>query len=199
MQQQVRSLGGNSMKFRLPAASAFQSGTAAATPARLARVAVSSLALLFIAILATPTLQAQKLPEPADVAAAPVPAQIVAAKKVFIGNNASDHDVRIAKYIGGSDGIYNQFYADLKSGGKFELVSAPADADLVLEVSIGMSPLVVNYAGVRLAIVDPETNVLLWNLSEPVDPAFLAKTARKNIAASLQKLVNDLEFLALPK
>jgi hypothetical protein len=187
------------VKSRLTAAAAFQSVTAGPTPAQLNRVAVLSFVLLFIATLATPALLAQKQPEPPEVAAAPVPAQIVAAKKVFIGNNASDHDVRLTKYLGGADGIYNQFYAALKSGGRFELVSAPADADLVLEVSIGMSPLVVGYAGVRVTVVDPKTNVLLWNISEPVDTAFLAKTARKNIAGALQKLVNDLQFLALPK
>lgn len=154
--------------------------------------------LVFASMFATPGLQAQKQ-QPAEVPVAPVPTQIVGAKKVFIANAASDRDVRIAKYIGGPDGLYNQFYADIKSGGKFEPVSAPADADLVLEVTIGMSPLVAGYAGVRLAIVDPKTNVLLWNLSEPVDPAFLAKTARKNIVESLQRLTDDLQALTLVK
>jgi hypothetical protein len=163
------------------------------------RLSAISLVALFVAILALPNSQAQKQPEPAEAPVAPVPAQIVGAKKVFVGNASSDHDVRLTKYLGGADGIYNQFYADLKSGGKFELAASPADADLVVEISIGMSPLAAGYAGVRLAIVDPKTNVLLWNLSEPIDPAFLAKTARKNIAASLEKLVNDIQFLALPK
>jgi hypothetical protein len=151
-------------------------------------------AVVFIAMIAIPTVQAQ---QPAEPPAAPVPSQIINAKKVFISNAAGDHDPRVSKYFGGPDGIYNQFYADIKSGGRFEPVSAPADADIVAEVTLGTFPLVAGYAGFRLSIFDPKTNVLLWTASEPVDPAFLAKTARKNIAESLQRLAIDLQTLTL--
>ena len=152
--------------------------------------------LLVLATIAIP-LEAQQ--PPAEIFAAPVPSQILSARKVFIANATGDHDPRVAKYFGGPDGIYNQFYADIKSGGKFEPVSAPADADLVVEVTLGTFPLVQDYAGFRLSVLDPKTNVLLWTASEPVDPAFLAKTARKNIAQSLQRLANDLQALTLNK
>jgi hypothetical protein len=152
--------------------------------------------LVLIAMIAIPALQAQ---QPAEAPAAPVPSQIVNAKKIFIANAAGDHDPRVSKYFGGPDGIYNQFYADIKSGGRFEPVSAPADADIVAEVTLGTFPLVAGYAGFRLSIFDPKTNVLLWTASEPVDPAFLAKTARKNIAESLQRLATDLQTLTLSK
>jgi hypothetical protein len=155
-----------------------------------------TIALFFLVMIAIP-LQAQQ--QAGDALAAPVPAQIVSAKKVFIANAAGDHDPRISKYFGGPDGIYNQFYADIKTGGKFEAVSAPADADIVVQVTLGTFPLIAGYAGFRLSIFDPKTNVLLWTASEPVDPAFLAKTARKNIAESLQRLANDLQFLTLSK
>jgi hypothetical protein len=148
--------------------------------------------LVFVALIETSNLQAQ---QPAESPAAPVPSQILSAKKVFIANAAGDHDPRVSKYFGGPDGLYNQFYADIKSGGKFELVSAPADADIVAQVTLGTFPLVAGYAGFRLSIFDPKTNILLWTASEPVDPAFLAKTARRNIADSLQRLANDLQTL----
>jgi hypothetical protein len=153
--------------------------------------------LVFIAMIAIPTVQAQQLP--AEPPAAPVPSQIINARKVFIANAAGDHDPRVSKYFGGPDGIYNQFYADIKSGGRFETVSAPAEADIVAQVTLGTFPLVAGYAGFRLSIFDPKTNVLLWTASEPVDPAFLAKNARKNIAESLQRLANDLQTLTLSK
>lgn len=73
-------------------------------------------ALLFLATIAIP-LEAQQ--QPAEPPAAPVPSQILSAHKVFIANAAGDHDPRVSKYFGGSDGLYNQFYADIKSGGKF--------------------------------------------------------------------------------
>jgi hypothetical protein len=56
--------------------------------------------------------QAQK--QPPEPPAAPVPSQIVNARKVFIANAAGDHDPRVSKYFGGPDGIYNQFYADIR-------------------------------------------------------------------------------------
>lgn len=154
-----------------------------------------AIALLFLAMIAIP-IQAQ---QPAEPAAAPVPSQIVSARKVFIANATGDHDPRVSKYFGGPDGIYNQFYADVKSGGRFEPVAAPTDADIVVQVTLGTFPLVAGYAGFRLSIFDPKTNVLLWTASEPVDPAFLAKTARKNIAESLQRLAADLQALTLSK
>jgi len=157
------------------------------------RCAVAGVFLVVI-VIAIPGLQAQ---QPAEAPPAPVPSQIVSAKKIFIANAAGDHDPRVSKYFGGPDGIYNQFYADIKSGGRFEPVSAPADADIVVEVTLGTFPLVAGYAGFRLSVFDPKTNVLLWTASEPVDPAFLAKTARKNIAESLQRLANDLLTLTL--
>jgi hypothetical protein len=149
-------------------------------------------ALLVAAMTTIPNLQAQ---QPAEPPAAPVPSQILNAKRVFIANATGDHDLRIAKYMGGPDGIYNQFYADVKSGGRFELVSAPADADLVLYVTLGIFPLNPGYAGFRLSIIDPKTSILLWTMSEPIDPAFLAKTARKNMVASLDRLAGDLKTL----
>lgn len=139
-----------------------------------------------------PDLHAQQPPEPPP---APVPSQILTAKKIFIANATGDHDLRISRYMGGPDGIYNQFYADVKSGGRFELVSAPADADLVLNVNLGIFPLNPGYAGFRLSIIDPKTSIMLWTVSEPIDPAFLAKTAHKNMVASLGRLADDLKIL----
>jgi hypothetical protein len=153
--------------------------------------------LFFAGLVAIPALEAQQ--QSAEPPAAPVPMQIVSARKVFIANAAGDHDPRVSKYFGGPDGIYNQFYTDIKAGGKLEPVPTPADADIVAEVTLGTFPLVSGYAGFRLSIFDPKTNILLWTASEPVDPAFLAKTARKNIAESLQRLANDLQTLPLGK
>ena len=181
------------MHLGFAAPTAFRSTIAKLTAVQFALAS----ALLFVVAIAIPGLQAQQ--QPAEPPAAPVPSQILSARKVFIANATGDHDPRVSKYFGGPDGIYNQFYADVKSAGKFELVPAPADADLVVEVTLGTFPLVAGYAGFRLSIFDPKTNILLWTASEPVDPAFLAKTARKNIAESLQQLANDLQTLTLSK
>jgi len=154
---------------------------------------INILAALFVmATLAACSLQAQT---PAEPPAAPVPSQIVSARRVFVSNPNSEQDPRISKYFGGPDGLYNQFYADVKGSGRFEPVAAPTDADLIFQVTMGLHPFVAGYAALRLSVLDPKTNVLLWTISEPVDPAFLTKNARKNIAVSLERLVDDLKAL----
>lgn len=130
--------------------------------------------------------------QPAEVPAAPLPAQLLHAKKVFIVNAEGDSDPRIAKYVGGPNGIYDQFYGDVKNSGKFEVVDSPADADVALSVSLTVFAVVPGYPRFRLSILDPKSNVLLWTISEPVDSAFLTKTARRNIAQSLAKITGDL-------
>jgi len=123
-------------------------------------------------VLIAPSLSAQKPAPPPDPPVAPVPSQILNARKAFIANAAGNSDQRIAKYVGGPDGIYNQFYADVKNTSRFDMVSSPAEADLVLEVTIALFPVSPSYPSFRLAIVDPKSNVLLWTISEPVDPRF---------------------------
>lgn len=137
-------------------------------------------------------------PQSADAPTAPVPAQYLNAKRVFISNGAGDSDPAITKYTSGADGPYNQFYADIKALGRYELVSAPADADIILELKIDYA--LFNrefvYPKFRVEVRDPKTNVLIWSLTEPVNGAFLAKTGRKNVALALSKLADDLKKLA---
>jgi hypothetical protein len=160
----------------------------------MASILKQGILLVSISIaLFVPHLSAQQpTPEPP---AAPVPSPILRAKRVFIVNAEGDNDPRIAKYIGGPEGLYNQFYADVKNSGRFEVVAAPADADVVLEVTFTVFAVIPGYPRLRLAILDPKSNVLLWTISEPVDPAILAKNARRNIAQALAKLTQDLTTL----
>jgi hypothetical protein len=108
--------------------------------------------ILCIALAATllsiPVLNAQQRSK--DVPAAPVPAQIGAAKRVFISYNGG-----INGYVAKDDRTYDHLYAAMKDWGRYELVAAPADADLVLEASlVGVN--------IRLAVLDPKTHVVLW-------------------------------------
>ena len=67
---------------------------------------------------------------------APVPSPIAAAKKVFISNAPGTN---LPAYFGGPDRAYNEFYAAMKGWGHYELVAAPSDADLILEISFNSS------------------------------------------------------------
>ena len=74
-----------------------------------------------------------------QVTPAPVPPLILAAKKVFIANGGGDESLfDMPQYSGGPDRLYNEFYAAMKSWGRYELVSTPGEADLVFEIRLIM-------------------------------------------------------------
>jgi hypothetical protein len=138
-------------------------------------------ALLCFAIIvpAVPVLRAQAT----DASAAPLPSQITTAKKVFISNAG----VGTAK-------TYNEFYAAIKSWGQYELVAAPADADLALEISL--SPETgCESSRVKLVLLDTKTRIALWTFTESLQDAARQKTGDKNKRAAMNKLVEDLKSL----
>ena len=138
---------------------------------------------------------------------APVPAQISAAKKVFVSNAGQEVNPRagvLGKYTGGPDRTYNQFYAAMKGWGKYDLVASPGGADLVVEISF-LQPIVwVNLvdsgprddAHFRLVVLDPKSRILLWAFTEHVEWANLQSNRDKNFDEALQKIVKDLQGLA---
>jgi hypothetical protein len=148
--------------------------------------------LILLATL-TSLLNAQAQ-QTSDAPAVPLPSQILAAKRIFIANGAGDSDPGISKYTGGSNGLYNQFSAILRSLGGYDLVRAPSDADLVLELTVTYAWIGNDsYPKFRLEIRDPKTNVLLWTCTERVNGALLAKSGRKNVVEALTKLADDFK------
>ncbi len=152
------------------------------------------------ALIVVPALVGQ----PAKDATAPVPAQIVAAHKVFIANAGADiAALAIFKRAGEPDQAYDRFYSAMQAWGRYELVSSPGEADLVLEVRFS-APMYYNGTlatyepqfGVR--ILDAKTHFLLWSLAEPVQGAFREATWLKNFAHGLDALMDDLKKLSAP-
>jgi len=76
--------------------------------------------ILFAALLAAPALTAKKNKE---VPPAPLPSAIVNAKTLFLVNG------------GGSSLAYDEFYAQMKQWGKYQIVRSPDGADLIIELS----------------------------------------------------------------
>jgi hypothetical protein len=157
---------------------------------------------LALAILTSlPLLNAQKSKEPAT---APVPAQIAAARKVFISNAGGESFETVIDqtvFDGGPDRPYNQFYAALRDWGRCELVSSPADADLVLEISWTLSDTGLRLpvlGQLRLVVIDPKTHVTLWNLTEYVRGAMLLGNRDKNFDQAMTTVVNRLKILMVP-
>jgi hypothetical protein len=157
-----------------------------------------------IAILASlPLLSAQKSKEPAP-APAPVPSQIAAARKVFISNAGGESFETVIDqtvFNGGPDRPYNQFYAAMKDWGRCELVSSPADADLILEISWTLSDTGLRLpvlGQLRLAVIDPKMHATLWNFTEYVRGALLLGNRDKNFDQAMTTIVNRLKILMVP-
>ena len=119
---------------------------------------------------------------------APLPAQFLAAKKVFISNRGSEEG---APVINGSvDLPYDEFYAFMNNWGKYELVTSPNEADLILEIG---------YRGrLHLVIFEPRTHVILWTFNQR-----LINLRQKDIDQAMVSLVDQLRAKAgappLPK
>jgi hypothetical protein len=141
---------------------------------------------------------------------APVPSQIGSAKRVFISNAGGEElDPRVF-FLPSVDSnlAYDRFFAAVKSTSRFEPVLVPADADLILEIrfSYELLPGAYNAAGasggphLRLAVLDPKTNVLLWALSRQVvasaGPHWKEKR-ETNFDQAVTALAGDLVTLAL--
>jgi hypothetical protein len=149
--------------------------------------------------LAVPVFAAQTIKR--AVAPAPLPAQILAGKTAFIsyaGTNNAYQLLYITDHTGASTGLYDELYAAMKDWGRYELVSAPADADLVFEVRLAGQWAGEGDPHFRLRILDPKTHIVLWSFIEIV-PAGSGREAsrRKAWDAALTKLVNDVRMIAV--
>jgi len=147
------------------------------------RLVVISLGIAMI-LPFVPALQAQ-------APAAPIPLQILTAKKVFISNAGA-----------GPDRVFNQFYMAIKNWGRYELVNAPGDADLVFEISLDpgcstkewfcSTPTQYHF---KLLLLDPKTHIVLQRVEESIAPFMRDKTGDNNAGNAIDKLLEDLKAL----
>lgn len=147
--------------------------------------------------------------QPQATPPAPVPAQILSAKTVFIANGGGELDPNTGRYgdfSGGPDRAYNEFYASLKTFPRYELVAAPAGADLVMEISFVEIPVTAYVekgggtpsaadAKLHLVILDPKTHTTLWAITEYVGGAILQSNREKNFNQAMGRIVADLQAL----
>jgi hypothetical protein len=162
---------------------------------------VKSFFALFLLSAFTPISIAQ---QPRVPAPAPIPPQMASAQKVFISNAGGASFETVVDQIvfdGGPDRPYNEFYAMMKDWGKYQLVSSPADADMVLAVSwvltgTGLQLPVVGE--VHVVAIDPKTHVTLWGFTQYVRGAMLLGNRDKNFDQAMTTIVNRLKILATP-
>jgi hypothetical protein len=152
----------------------------------------------FVVMLSETALVAQKN---APVAIAPVPPLLLNAKKVYISNAGADSGLFPSPFSGDPDRAYNQFYANVESWGRYQVVAAPGQADLIFELQLTApnGPSNANKQNgasdplpmFRLVIYDRPTHYILWALTESVSPAVQQKTHDHNFDEALARLLID--------
>lgn len=144
--------------------------------------------------------------QPKQAPPAPVPAQILTAKRVFIVNAGADGgSYPDAPFSGEPERAYDNFYAAMKAWGHYELVGAPSDAEMLFEIRFTVRPGLVQRgdtaywdAQFRLVIRDPKAHAVLWVLTEQVEKAILQGNRDKNFDQALTRIVADLQRLTAP-
>ena len=155
---------------------------------------------LAVILAAGSDLMAQQVNQ-SPIPPAPLPSQLLTGKKVFVSNvpgalfssprTAEDDPYR----------PYNQFYASIKNWGYYELVSAPAEADLIFEVSLverrtmgnALAQISFRLVYLDLTVRDPRTQVVLWWFAERLQGANRPATGEKNYNQAMTTLVNDVK------
>lgn len=152
---------------------------------RMTGMAVFYIALTMF-VLTIPRAEAKKTAAPDP---GPIPIQVITGKKVFISYRESDADP------GAPNLTYNEFYALMKSWGKYELVLVPADADLVFEIRYvsGLSD-----SQLCLSIVDSKTHFVLWPFIQHVQGSSRETARRKNFDQAMTDLVDEVKRVTTP-
>jgi hypothetical protein len=159
--------------------------------------------ILALVLAVTTTSHALKLPNGFVAAqavspAAPPPSQIPAARTVFLTNSGDDPNFPID-----TTESLNAIYAALQAWGHYQMVSSPAQADLVFQLR-GVAPITdvtgtrggvysVTSPAFQLTILDPKTNVALWTVTSPVNLAGKGQTRARWVTLAENDLVSRIK------
>jgi hypothetical protein len=147
--------------------------------------------------VSTPIQTAEPTPAPQG----PVPVQIAAAHNIFLVNDGADANFPLS-----ADRSYSEIYARLQSWGHFQLVTSPAQADLVFRLR-EIAPITgvtgdrngvysIDSPAFQLTIKDPKTNVSLWTITSPVQLAGRKKARERWLNIALINMVSRVKVLA---
>lgn len=133
---------------------------------------------------------------------APIPPQITTAKTIFI-SNAGGSDFFNA-FTEGPNRAYSHVYTALQQWNHYQIVASPSEADLIFEIRAEAPSTVTDTNGtsssvydpqLRLRILDPKTNAVLWTMTSHVRAAGLQKTRDKDFDKAVAILVDQVRQL----
>jgi hypothetical protein len=149
-------------------------------------------AISFALLISSLSLSAQ------DVPAAPLPAALATARALFIGNAGDQENADCLR-------AYNDFYDGIASLKRFQQVSDPNQADLVLEmhyeINLGEAKVTNDAHSLRqfrVVLIDPRSHVILWTLVERTNYALRQSNRNKNLDDTVTALVHDFDLLVSP-
>jgi hypothetical protein len=136
-------------------------------------------------------------------AAVPVPSQLATAHTAFLASAAAPGLGRYENVI--INLVYTDAYQALVKANHYQLLAAPAGAELSMTISVHNQIITVMRGDsmdgffLRLEIYDTKTHSLLWAIDEPIQGAFREKTFAKNLDTSIALLMTDLNLLTTGK
>ncbi len=139
-------------------------------------------------------LAAQRKNAPVNASGAPVPTPILQGKRAFVSFELGDVSAFPSVYSGGPERAYAEFYRDMQQWGRFQLVSDPKDADLVLGIRFVETP-GLQVPQIRLGITDAGTRISLWAFSEEINGAFLKRNRDPAFSDAVDRIVADFKLL----
>jgi hypothetical protein len=171
-----------------------------AFPSRWLLVVISSL-LVGTAVAQGPVQEAVP-----GVSASSIPVPILNARAVFLANGGADGGLFPEPFSGDPNRGYFSLLGQLKSAGKYELVSDPGQADLVMDIQL-TAPNGPRQGGKQLGAADPlpffklviydaKTHFALWTITEPIEWAILQKTHDRNFDDAVGRLSADVQALS---
>jgi len=172
------------------------------------RIVMLASALAVVGLVSAP-VGAQKTRK--EVTPAPLPKQVLSGKRIFILNKGGSDPA--LKEGGGAELVYDVVYSEFKAWNRYEIVDSAKGADLVFELSYGAENArtrvwtstntysgtsqvhsgTVSDATIRLTIVDPGTQDVLWATSEVRDRARWQKNREKNLINTAKRVVENLK------
>jgi hypothetical protein len=172
------------------------------TPLRLTAAALS-IALLNPQLVAFAQIPAPPPNPPAQTSSQPpVPAQIAAARTIYLTNAGGDPNFPIDQHR-----AYSDIYAALQSWGRYKLVNSADQADLVLALN-DVSPITdvvgdydsgtysIHTPAFQLTLLDGHTNQPIWTITSPVMVTGKGKTEARWVSLSVTNLVSRFKVLA---
>jgi len=139
-----------------------------------------------IALLSAASLRAQ-MPN--------IPAPILTAKTIFLGNGGTNTD-------GDSERAFAGLYQQLVAWNHYRVVSNPADAELAAEISVNsfVTPSTKGESGklyyIRLTIRDEKSQTLLWSFTEMARGSSRKGKLISNFDTAIENIASNLKSLA---